>query len=149
MNHNKIMKFTHSKSKVQWWTIVAIFGIIITFTACNKDDDDMVVEPPPPEEEYPALKVVNQNTDDRVITAVKLVGYEFYTLNIESSDSQTFILEDGMPGGYDDINVTVNYKRGNSTGSKSIQVNFTDGDTTTVTLKGCISFEGCNGFYLE
>ena len=53
-----------------------------------------------------------------------------------------------MQGGYSDINVTVSYKYGSS-GFTSTKVNFNDGETTTVTLKGCISFEGCQGFYLE
>jgi len=52
-----------------------------------------------------------------------------------------------MPGGYSDINITVSY--GTPSGSVSTKVNFNNGENTTITFKGCITFEGCNGFYLE
>jgi len=69
MNCDKESNFTHSKSRVQWWSIFAIFGIVIAFTACDKDNDNVPVD------EYPSLKVVNQNNDNRSITSIKLVGY--------------------------------------------------------------------------
>lgn len=134
-----------TKFKAQWWAIFAIFGIVLTFTACDEDDEC----PSPSPEEYPSLKVVNQNNDSRIITAVKLVGYEFENLSIPIGDSQIFTLDDGMPGGYEDLNITVSHKYSAWSGSESIKVNFNDGETTTITLKGCLTFEGCDGFYLE
>ena len=92
---------------------------------------------------------MNQNNDSRTITSVRLVVYEFNNLSSTSGDSQIFALDSGMPGGYEDINITASYARGPQKGSKSIEVNFNNGETTTITLKGCISYEGCNGFYLE
>ena len=145
MNCRKELSLTHSKSKVQWWAIFAILGIVIAFTACDKDkDDDGVVV-----EEHPFLNVVNQNNDSRSITSVRLVGYEFNNLSIAIGDSQTFTLDKGMPGGYSDINITVSHKYSAWSGSVSTKVNFNDGETTTITLKGCLTFEGCQGFYLE
>ena len=66
----------------------AIFVIVLAFTACSSGDD-----------EVPSLKVVNQSADNKVITTVRLVGYEFVNLNIGIGDSQTFTLGEGMPGG--------------------------------------------------
>jgi len=143
-----LLNLTHFKSKVQWWAILSLFGIVLAFTACEKDcicdeNED------PIEEEYPSLKIVNQNTSLWWITSVKLVGYEFYNLEITKSESQTFVLDKGMPGGYNDINVKVYYTYGAPNGSQSIKVNFSDGATTTIALKGCTGSEGCDGLYLE
>ena len=138
-----LLNLTHSK--VQWWAILSLFGIVLAFTACEKEcicdeNDD-------PIEEYPSLKVVNQNESNRKITFVVFVGYEFNNLSIAVGDSQTFALDKGMPGGYSNINVTVSYST--PYGDKSIKVNFSDGATTTITLKGCTGAEGCDGLYLE
>ena len=120
--------------------IILVLSIILIHS-CKKDNDSP--------KEYPSLKVVNQNNDSRSITSVSLVGYEFTNLSIAIGDSQTFTLDKGMPGGYIDINITVSHKYSAWSGSVSTKVNFNDGETTTITLKGCLAFEGCQGFYLE
>jgi len=84
--------------------LLIISVILLTFTACNKDDDNIIVE------KYPSLEVATQNK--WIITSVRLVGYEFANLNIAIDDSQTFTLDKGMPGGYDDININVGFKYG-------------------------------------
>jgi len=145
MNCKKELNLKHSKSKIKWWAIFAIFGIVLAFTACDKDNDcdcdsDSV-------EQYPSLKVVNQNSDNTSITSVSLVGYEFNNLLITIGNSQTFSLDKGMSGGYSNINIKVTY--GTPSGSINTNANFTKGAITTITLKGCISYEGCTGYYLE
>jgi len=148
MNCDKELIMTHSKSKAQWWAILAIFSMVLAFSSCEKDCDCPEDEP----EEYPFLKVVNQLNDSwRSITGVSLIGYEFNNLNIEPyGDSQTFVLDEGLSGGYEDINVTVRYIRYSGVGaSASIKVNFNKGETTTITLTGCSGAEGCPGIYLE
>ncbi len=146
MKRNKELKLTHSKSKAQWWAILTIFGIFLTFTACDTDDDFVVIE------EYPSLKIENQLNDSwRSIYRVSLVGYAFDNINIEPhGDSQAFVLDEGMSGGYEDIYVTVSYfrYRGIRT-SRSIKVDFNKGETTTITLAGSSGCEGCPGIYLE
>ena len=112
--------------------------------ACNKNDDndDDVVK-----EEYPSLKIVNQTDNEAYhITSVSLVGYEFNNLDITTGNSQTFILEQGMPAGYEDINVDIEYMAGPyNPRLGSIKVNFIKGETTTITLKKGFSDYG----YLE
>ena len=105
--------------------IFAFCCIIVAFTACdNSSEEDL----------FPSLKVVNQHTTDS-ITSVGLVGYNFNSLNIDRNQSQTFTLKNGMPAGNNNININVKY--GSSTVTLvSTKVNFTDGTTTTVTLKG-------------
>ncbi len=59
---------------------------------------------------YPSLRVVNQTTDsdDRNIVSVKLLNYEFtYNLILLQNNEQIFILDNGMPGGYENINIEV------------------------------------------
>ena len=138
MSYLKELKNVYSKSKVQWITILAILGLFFFVTSCSSDDDAVL---------HPVLEVVNQTNDvssRTLITAVSLVGYDFNSLSLAKDDSQTFLLDNGMTGGYADININVLLSGVN----KRIKVNFKNGETTTVTMKGCISAEGCGGFYL-
>ena len=75
---------------------------------------------------------------------------EFTNLVIDiNGGSQTFILDKGMSGGYNDINVVVQYGPTGSIWTSSKKVDFNNGRTTKITLKGCISYEGCPGYRLE
>jgi hypothetical protein len=136
-----------STMKTQLTLIAALLMIVIT--SCNKDcdcDDDK----PPVDESYPFLRIVNDNTNEATLTSVRMLNYEFDNLNIEIGESQMFTLEEGMPGGYENINVRVAWSRSTwQNGSENAEFNFGDGDITTVAFKGCISFGGCEGFYLE
>ena len=144
MNCNWLLKLIKSKSRVQLWSILIYFGITLTFTACTKNNESNI------NEKYPSLKIVNTVSDNMYISAANIVGYEFNTLNITSGNSQTFTLENGMPGGYENINITVSLRTSAvQYGSLSKTVNFKKGETTTITLKGCNSYEGCNGYVLE
>ncbi|WP_406672469.1 hypothetical protein [Natronospira sp.] len=146
----KRLHVIRSKTQVQYWTTLVIFGIIFAFTACSKDSVSIEEPPKEPPEEYPTLKIVNQVTDNRYISSVELVGYEFNNLNITSDNSQTFALDSGMPGGYENINIIVSYRTSTTpTNSRNTTVNFKYGEITTITLKGCISYEGCDGHFLE
>lgn len=150
MNYDKDLSLLFSKTKPYVGIIFAFFIISLTFTACNKSCDCDDENNNEINEEHPTLKVKNQNNDKRVITSIQLIGYEFTNLKIEVGDSQDFLLDKGMSGGYSDINIEVSYKYGGyPTASVSKKVDFKSGDITTITLKGCISFEGCTGFYLE
>ena len=126
--------------------LTLIFSILIlfVFSACNKENNDDEIE------EYPFLKVVNKTNDsnNRSITSIELIGYEFANLNITEGSSQTFNHASGMTGEYEDVNINVRLS-GPQIVMRNIQVNFKSGETTTITMKGCISYEGCNGFYLE
>ena len=111
------------------FSVLAILGLALTFAACDKDE--VIV----PVIEHPILTVVNHSFE-RDITGVSLVGYEFDSLNISWRDSQAFLLEKGMPSGYEDINVTVRFSghRGGGVASDSIIVDFKDGEQTVITL---------------
>ena len=124
LNYDKKLNLAFLNSKIVWWTdCVVFFCMIFIFTACKK-------------ETYPSLEVVNQN-ETYTITSARLVGYEFNNLQINVGESQKFILENGMPGGYSDINITVSYGiPGVFSRSSSAKVNFDKGKTTIVTLRG-------------
>jgi hypothetical protein len=91
-------------------------------------------------DKYPLLKIENQY-DGKYISSVSLVGYEFSNLSILYGNSQTFTLGEGMPGGYNNINIQVGYRSGSAIWYISNQFDFKDGDVTIVTLKGS-SLEG-------
>ena len=133
----------HFRNLTKWKTLFSIWGVVFLLSSCIKDDGDII-------EEFPSLKVVNETNDsnNRSITSINLVGYEFTNLNINSGDFQIFKLDSGMPGGYDKININVRLS-GPQIVTRNIEVNFKKGETTTITMKGCISSEGCSGFFLE
>ena len=148
LNTNKMKKLIYSKSKAKWWFFLAILGIVLTFTAC--DQDGLEEFPPEPETENTSIKLVNQLSESYYnITSVKLVGYEFGYLSIPKGDSKTFILDKGIPGGYEDVNVIVRYSSSHVSRSKSAKVNFNEGGVTTITLTGRSGCEGCEGHRLE
>ena len=122
LNYDKKLDLAFSNSKILWRTnCVVFFCMIFIFTACKKEN-------------HPSLEVVNQY-GTYTITSACLVGYEFNNLQINAGESQKFILENGMPGGYSDINVTVSYRTSAvSSRSSSTKVNFSKGGTTKVTL---------------
>ena len=81
--------------------IMLLVGLfILTITSCEL----------PLEEKYPCLEIVNMCNCD-VVTKVSLVGYTFDSLNIEYGESQKFYLTNGMPAGYENINVAISAKR--------------------------------------
>ena len=138
IDRSKKLNLPHLKFLIQ---LVIAIGVFLSVHSCNKDDN---------KNEYPALKVANESNDQWPIKSVKLVGYEFSNLAIGTNGGlQTFILDKGMPGGYNDINVVVQYGPAGSIWTSSKKVNFNNGEITIVTLKGCISYQGCNGYYLD
>ena len=118
--------------------VVLVLGM--TMFSCSSDDDG---------NSYPSLRVVNQTTDsnDRNIVSVKLLNYEFTQLNITPNNEQIFILDNGMPGGYENINIEVRLS-GPQLVIRNIDVTFNDGEVTTIIYTGCFS-EGCDGFELN
>lgn len=147
MNRSKKLNLTHLIFLFQLIIIIGVFGFLLSVISCNKGDNDNDNHN---DNAYPTLTVTNESNDQWPINSVKLVGYEFTNLAIGTNGgSQTFILDKGMSSGYNDVNVVVQYGPVGSIWTSSKKVNFNNGRTTTVTLKGCISYEGCNGFHLE
>ena len=140
IKRNELQARKDSKSKVQWGTIFAFFSFIFVLAACDKEMKR--------EEGYPSLTIVNENRSGYTITSIGLVGYEFNYLNIPVGSSQTFALDRGMPGGYNDIYIIVSSFYGTSR-TDNTKVNFVKGEKTTITMKGCTGAEGCEGIYLE
>ena len=126
--------------KARWWPIFIIVGMFTAFTACGTSADSALS----------SLKVVNQSDNGLPILKVSLVNYEFEPLEIAGGESQTFTLDDGMQGGFSNVNVTftVNISLWHTL-TYSTKKDFRDGDMTIITLKGCRSGEGCEGLYLE
>lgn len=133
--------------------IILLSALFLAVYGCSShsietvSDEAPTIEDP---EEFPKLRVLNQTTDNKPIVSVRLVGYEFFNLNITQNNEQVFSLEEGMPGGYENINVIISYLRYPTVGaSRNISVDFADGEITTVVFKGCSGAEGCHGHYLE
>lgn len=125
----------NKKFNIQFWTFFTMLALLISFTSCDKDDDDFVEENT--EITYPTLKIVNQHGDKfHKIISVSLVGYEFKSLAINWGESQNFSLDKGMSAGYKDINIIITYGGSVARYSISDKVNFTNGKTTIITLKG-------------
>ena len=112
--------------------LLVILVLGMTMFSCSSDDDG---------NSYPSLRVVNDICDgaNKDIDYVELLNYGFGSINIASGEEQTFALDDGMPGGLDDIRVTVNFS-GPQISYRYIDVDFVNGETITITATG-----GCGG----
>ena len=139
------MKAIHMKRKIKfkttvhWLTYVLFLSLALSITSCEKEEEKII---------FPKLTVVNQHDKNGIfISSVKLVGYEFNELHINNGASQTFNLDKGMPGGFSNINITITYT--SPTRYISKEVNFINGETTTITLKGGSGAEGAPSTYVE
>ncbi len=132
-------------SIINWITLLSFFVLVSTLNSCNDECDCLECEEEEEiEEEYSTLEVVNQLDDnqDRYISSVFLVNYDFENLNIEYGESQSFVLDQGMPAGNNDINIRVCHSNPPYAGNcANVNVNFVDGETTTVSLVGYSELE--------
>ena len=124
-----------------------IISLAFIFSSCDEGESNDI----PPIEKFPSLKVENQVEDSLPfnITSISLTGYQFDQFFIPSGESATFILDQGMPEGYQGIEVVVRFGTIGVDRSETITIDFQNGKTSAITLKGCEMAEGCNGFYLE
>jgi hypothetical protein len=81
------------------------------------------------------LTIENKDAVAERVFEVKLVGYEFLNLNIDAGSSKTFTLATGINGGISNVNVDIRVLCSNTvTYKKSISVNFTEGQNTTIRM---------------
>ena len=94
--------------------------LALIIVACISDDEGG--------NNYQSLRVVNDICDgaNKDIDYVELLNYDFGSINIASGEEQTFALDDGMPGGLDDIRVTVHFS-GPQISYRYIDVDFVNG----------------------
>lgn len=78
---------------------------------------------------YPYLEIVNESSIG-MIHAVSLIGYNLRPLSIETGETQTFTLNDGMIAGYENIYVSIQYYNR----SAGIKANFQEGKTTVISI---------------
>jgi hypothetical protein len=109
----------------RWFDFFAVLAFVVVIIACRKEDEEKI---------FPYLRVVNQIAYE--IIGVICLDYSYTGLNIEDGEEKTFSLIDGMSDGYENISVIVIYRISISQiYDVTKEVNFKDGDTTTVTLK--------------
>ena len=125
-----------------------VMAILFFSMSCDEGDENDI----PPAELFPSLKVENEAEEVFPIFGiyrVSLAGYDFENLMIPIGDTQTFVLDKGMPEGYEEIEVEISFGTIGMDFSAVKAINFEKGKTRTIILKGCEIAEGCNGFYLE
>ena len=104
------------------YVLICSFSVL-SFSCKQAHDSNQTSES---ENNYPCLEVFNDYQYD-VITKVSLVGYTFDSLNICYGESQKFYLMNGMPAGYENINVAISVKSHITLNKKC---NFANGKTT-------------------
>ena len=106
-----------------------ILLLFIPLVSCNSENDISY-----------SIKVSNPSANQLNFTQLSLPGYNF---NI-GSDEQTFTLNNGMPDGLNNINVTISYNCMSKDRSKSIQVNFYEDQKTIIEVTKVIhTSNGC------
>jgi predicted small lipoprotein YifL len=102
-----------------------LFSLIL-FACCGEKNDPLY---------FPSLTIENTDAVADEIIEVKLVGYEFLNLNIQAGTSKTFRLTDGINGGMSYVNIDFKINcNGPQSYYKSMSVNFTEGQTTTIRI---------------
>ena len=96
------------------------------------------------DEEHASFTVVNQK-DIITITEISLVGYKFETLSIGLGESKTFVLDKGLNGGYDNVNVSFSWTCGGRGWSGNTTINFLDGQTNRIALIDTFGNNGGGG----
>ena len=94
--------------------------------ACSGSEDEFTT----------TMTIVNDRVDES-ITRVSLVGYDFSSINIQFGQSKKFVLEDGINGGYDDVNVNFETLCYGTRYGISKSFIFWEGNNTTITLIDC------------
>ena len=103
--------------------LLFLFAFILF--ACSSSDDDSIT----------TLTIENTDAVADEIVEVKLVGYEFLNLNIQAGTSKTFNLANGINGGMSNVNIDFKINcNGPQSYYKSMSVNFTDGQNTTIRI---------------
>ena len=122
--------------------ILYLIVICLFFVACNNASNTPAEtgnnnDQNKNEKSCPYLKVENTlGSSSGVVMAVSLVNYDFSPLGIQGGQSQTFILNKGMPGGYDNILISVTFgSPGRIQSYFRTYKNFQDGTTTIVRIK--------------
>lgn len=119
--------------------LVLVIGCLL-FASCSNGWDMPKSEGSGNVVSYPKLKVINDGREDTMfgydyISSVVLLNYSFTPIEIKKGESQTFVLDKGMPGGYNDILVKISYgEDGHTFSSYKIKKNFANGSTTTIRL---------------
>jgi len=144
----KIIIFTETFKTPIMKKVILIALITLVSLSCSEDNDPIFE--PEVEKQKPSLKMVNEIGENYyAISKISLVGYEFKTLNIPKGSSQTFALDEGMPAGFENINVVVYYSSRHVGRSVSAKINFNEEGVTTITLSGQSGCEGCDGHSLK
>lgn len=86
---------------------------------------------------FPKLQIINKS--QITILRVVLDGYDFTDLNLKQNQSIILNLNNGMPGGYKDVTVSIRYRPYRVTNSAIppilTKLNFTNGEITSLTIK--------------
>jgi len=104
------------------------------FISCTDTEEEIIQEEPP----VTSLTISNQN-DIISVRTVSLVGYEFEDINIDYGQARTFTLDNGINGGYDNVNVNVRFYCGSRHWTVSVSKDFIQNENTTVTLVDCFA----------
>ncbi len=112
-----------------------------TNTSSSSPSSSTTIETPEEtKDNFPKLQIINKGQ----ITILKVVleGYEFSDLNLKQNQSVILDLNNGMPGGYKDVQISIRYRPYKVTNSPIppilTKLNFADGEITTLTIKSNI-----------
>ena len=129
---------------------ISIVFLLLCFSVigCSHNPDtnnstDSTTTTETPEEttdNFPKLQIINKGQ----ITILKVVleGYEFSDLNLKQNQSIILDLNNGMPGGYKDVQISIRYRPYKVSNSPIppilTKLDFADGEITTLTIKSNI-----------
>lgn len=114
--------------------LITLLFISLLFISCTDTEEEII------EEEIPVTSLTISNQNDIItIIEVSLVGYEFEDISIDYGQARTFALNNGINGGYDDVNINVKFSCGARNWTGSVSKDFIQNQNTTVTLVDCFA----------
>jgi len=110
---------------MRYLLILSMFFLL----SCSEDDNLCCSQP--------TTMTISNNKVDESIIRVALVGYDFNNLNILYGQSKTFVFDEGIQGGYTNVNVNFETNCYGVGYGISKSVTFLEGGNTTITLNDC------------
>tara|TARA_B100000674_G_scaffold344509_1_gene288265 strand:- start:33 stop:407 length:375 start_codon:yes stop_codon:yes gene_type:complete len=102
--------------------LLLLLFIPLVFSCSSDEDGDMKL-------------VIENNLNNSRVTSVVLQDYDFENLSIESGNTRTFILNNGIPSGSLDIEVRVHLECPTRPSYSTVRVDFFEGKTTTIQVR--------------
>ena len=109
-----------------------VLVFLMLLAACT-EGGEFPIRPPKP----PSLTLINALEDNYAIQAWTMERYTFEDLSIQPGEKESFLLLNGMPPSYKNLELSILFVSDQGFFTVSEVIDFSSGGTTTVMISGC------------